>query len=926
MTFNIHIDFETRSEVELSKCGVGVYSRHPSTVILCMAYKINGEQTQIIPFNYETKSIDLVEFSKFIKSTITAMHHSKVRLHAHNAQFERVMMMNCASRMLPGLDIEMFGCPRRWVCTMVKAYACGMPGRLDLVGKLLGVGHKLEAGKRIMMKMCKPRRATKNDDSKWHENEDDFNILYEYCIQDVELEYLIGKQLPSLNRFEKTLWNVDQMMNDKGVVIDRELIDKLLVFYDNLSEQLTEELKTITEGEINSVGEVGKLKDWLNERGLNIESVNKATVEELLTRDLPRDVHRVLSIRSILGKSSVKKLQTALKLAPDGVVRYMFQFNGAMTGRWSGRGLQLHNLPRGKVENPGAVCQRILKGDYSDLEVPNPNDVISGLIRSVLMAPEGKKFCVADYSAIEARVLFWVANESKGLQQYRDDLDIYVEMAKEIYRNPELTKANKAERQLGKAAILGCLSAGTPICSDTGMIPIDELKGDERIWDGEKWVNYLAVEPVGKKNVISLGGIELTLDHLVLTNQGWRTAEEIVLNGGTQLLNTRRDLVSGQLFPRMSLRKVQNVVSLSAAIAVMNKLRESISCGSEKVKAVFDALIPEMAGEVGNQVYIMMSYLILGCEKDGQSVGETLRHVVGTQRIKTTATTANVVSLYPLGRAKSSWNILLSYLGTMSGDSPSIELIIPKDMNPETLELLLKKKTTEIKDDLITNTECYDIIGCPDNRFQAGELIVHNCGYGMGGPRFEETCKMMGIEIEEGRGREIVNVYRRVYKAVPNFWYAQESAAKAAINVPLTIVRAGAVAWVYDEDSKRLGCRLPSGRYIRYFNPRIVQDRLEYQTQIGNATTLMYKSIWGGLITENICQAIARDVLAQAIINCSVEGLDTRLHVHDELGIYADKEDENALDDLINNMIKLPEWATGLPLVAEGWEGDRYKK
>jgi DNA polymerase len=438
MTNNIYIDFETRSEVDIKKVGGWVYSTHPSTEILCVGIKVDNDQTEVVD---PSQLYPAIEFDD--------------NLHAHNALFEFMMWNNCG--------VAKYGWPEirldQWYCSAAIAAYHSLPRSLEGACMALGLATQKDmAGHRLMLKMCKPRKPTKNNDAKWHETAEDLERLGQYCIKDVDTMYDLIQALEPLPPAERELWLLTQQINLTGIGIDVDTVRSALEITAKAQKSADAQITYYTDGLVSKTGQVARIKEFCVEKGVGLPDCSAATIDQALEiPELDPTVHEVLSIRRRASKSSLKKLQAIEhRLGLDGRVRDMLLYYGAGTGRWAGMGVQPQNLPRctfgpADLEH---IHQLIQAGNTEGLALMyGPElDVISQALRSTLCAAPGNVLIGADYSSIEARVLLWLANDL-GLRVFETG-DIYCDMASAIYHRP-ITKEDKDERQLGKVAILG---------------------------------------------------------------------------------------------------------------------------------------------------------------------------------------------------------------------------------------------------------------------------------------------------------------------------------------------------------------------------------------------------------------------------------------------------------------------------------------
>lgn len=448
----VRLDFETRSELDVKDVGSHIYAKHPSTDVLCVAWSVDDGPINLWhPFS--GKRDIPVGLAKALYSDKHKVGNA--RGEAHNKKFEEdiwfwVMQKKYDWPALPPLD-----------CTAAMAALMSLPRSLEELGRALKLKKQKDLeGKRIMLKCTKPRRATKADpDSKWHEKPEDLNRVFSYCKDDVASEREASYELEPLPVFERRVWQMDQRINRRGVHIDREGVESALFLLEGIVKQLTEELRQVTDGRIQTVGQTVKILDYLADQGTHLPNLQKATVEEALKEGgHTPGAQRVLEIRSKLNKASTKKYDAMLaRMDTDNRVRDILLYAGASTGRWAGSGIQIQNLPKG-TDDDQETCIEIMK--LRDLELfqmcyADPMKAISSVIRGMICAPEGKIIRAFDYNAIEVRVLFWLSDCKLGLQEYHDKVDLYKAMASIIFNKP-ISEITDYERFVGKTAVLGC--------------------------------------------------------------------------------------------------------------------------------------------------------------------------------------------------------------------------------------------------------------------------------------------------------------------------------------------------------------------------------------------------------------------------------------------------------------------------------------
>ncbi|MBQ2930975.1 MAG: DNA polymerase [Clostridia bacterium] len=479
------VDIETYSSVDLTEAGVYAYVEAPDFDILLISYIFDdwGED--------DVKTIDCFDADPDMMAEFCeALLDPQIVKTAFNANFERTCLAKWLQKPMP---------PEEWRCTMVKALTLGLPGNLAGAGEALGLPpEKLKdpQGKALIQffsKPCKPTRTngqrTRNlpqhDPAKWQ--------LYKgYNRQDVVTEQEILRKLSIYKtpESEQELWALDQHMNDNGVALDIPMVEKIVEYDTRRRQELQEEAQELTG--LKNPNSLAQLKRWLAEQGVEMTSVTKDTIAEALRDpELPDVVRRVLEIRTALGKTSVAKYSTMLVAhCQDHRLRGILQFYGAnRSGRWAGRLVQTHNLAKNTLPDLALARELAAEGDFETMGTlfGETAFVFSELIRTAFIPSEGCRFIVSDFSAIEARVLAWLAGEEWVLEAFRNGKDIYCETASMMYHVPvEKHGANSHLRQKGKVAVLACGYQGgvgaMKRMDKGGSIPEDELQSVVDQW------------------------------------------------------------------------------------------------------------------------------------------------------------------------------------------------------------------------------------------------------------------------------------------------------------------------------------------------------------------------------------------------------------------------------------------------------------
>jgi len=476
----LSLDIETFSSVDLSKAGVYRYAESPDFQILLIGYSLDGGPVSVA---------DLASGAAMPQDLLSALLCPTVEKWAFNAAFERV----CLSRFLRDrgyLKPGTFLSPDSWRCTMIWSAYLGLPMSLAEAGAVLGLEkQKLSEGKDLIRYFCRPARPSllngqqnrnmpSTDPERWKK-------FKEYNLRDVETEQGIQVRLSGYP-VPESVWKeyeTDQRINDRGIRVDRDFVSAALAVDELSREELRRELSRRTD--IGNPNSVGQIREWLQEHGQETEGLSKGDVREML-KTAPEEIREVLLLRQQLAKTSVRKY-TAMEnsVCPDGRVRGMFQFYGAArSGRWAGRLVQLQNLPQTHLPELKEVRSLVMARDYGSLKMlyDSVPDVLSELIRTAFVPSPGKKFIVCDFSAIEARVIAWLAGESWRQEVFASGGDIYCASASEMFHVPvEKHGANSHLRQKGKIAELA-LGYGGGVGALTSMgaiemgVPEEELQ------------------------------------------------------------------------------------------------------------------------------------------------------------------------------------------------------------------------------------------------------------------------------------------------------------------------------------------------------------------------------------------------------------------------------------------------------------------
>ena len=457
------IDLETYSDIDIKKSGVYKYAESDNFEILLFAVSIDGGPVIVY---------DLASGDKLSDNLIDVLVDNTVIKWAFNATFERVCISYWLKKNYPD-KFKGYGSendttsnylnPVSWRCTMIWSAYMGLPLSLEGVGAVLGLkDQKMKEGKDLIRYFCIPCKPTKTNGGRTrnlpHHEPEKWNTFKSYNKRDVEVEMSIKEKLYKfpVPEFIWDEYHLDQQINDRGILIDMQFVENAITFDEHSKESISLEMKSMTN--LDNPNSVVQMKSWLANQGIETDTLGKKAVAELI-KDAPDDLAQVLSLRQQLAKSSVKKYKAMQNaVCKDTRARGMFQFYGAnRTGRWAGRLIQLQNLPQNHMDDLAEARELVRIGDYELLELLYDDipDTLSQLIRTSFIAKPGYTFYVADFAAIEARVIATIANEKWRQEAFRNGKDIYCESASKMFHCPvEKHGINGHLRQKGKIAEL----------------------------------------------------------------------------------------------------------------------------------------------------------------------------------------------------------------------------------------------------------------------------------------------------------------------------------------------------------------------------------------------------------------------------------------------------------------------------------------
>lgn len=536
-------DFETYSELDVRDVGAWRYAEHPSTEVLCLSHGYSGQKKQIW--------YPGLPFPQYIIDHINAGHP----IEAHNCAFERAVWFYVLA---PSVGVPN---PKCWIDTLAGCAYRGLPLGLDDVGEVIDLPIKKDKrGKALIQKLCKPQKPTKKNPETRCRDEALLKELYAYCIQDSEAEDSLGSTIGDLTRDEFSTWVMDQRINYRGVCVDVEAVQAALHIVNTITERLEIELQVLTDFQVQTGSEVAKILKWCQENGApDMDNLQAGTVDEMVQSPfIPAETRRVLQIRQQLSRASAKKLIKFRDCVnKDGRVRGLLQYHGAGTGRWAGRLVQPQNFPRGSIKDMDTLIEviKLCDPDILALHYGDPMEAIASALRGMFVAGPGTKMYVADFAAIEARVVMWLAGQLDAIKAFEDydkgiGPDIYCVTASKIYKRPIDKKKDPDERQLGKITVLGCGyqmsgarlleqardSYGVEITIEMANLMVDTFRGDyamvPALWKNLENAATRAIETKGFSEVAMPNGVKVGFRFVTDAAGDWLT---MILPSGRSL-------------------------------------------------------------------------------------------------------------------------------------------------------------------------------------------------------------------------------------------------------------------------------------------------------------------------------------------------------------------------------------------------------
>lgn len=923
----------------------------------------------------------------------------QVELAFHNTGFDRVQLITWPwARKYPMP-------PERFYCTMTAARMAGMPGGLDDLCQALEMpeGYSKKDGNALIRKFCIPN-ATGQFTQPW-EAAADWQRFVEYGVRDVVAMREAMRRIPNMlaNPVERALAAYSDVMNDRGIPVDRDLANKAMLQADRFKSDARRSATKLVGDDFNPASQKAIL-EFASVYGIKLDDARGATLEKLLDSAvgnelLPPVLQKVLALRVRSNKASTAKYSSLLKgTNRDDRARGLVSFYGAgRTGRDAGRRFQPQNLARPvyigermKTLTMAEACE-IIKAGTAAFHVDNPMQLLSDAVRGTVAAPAGKKFCGADLSAIEGRVLPWLMGEDWKTQYFRDldagrvKYDGYeLAYAAAFGANPETV--TKAQRTLGKPVELACFAAATMVVTSNGARAIVDVTTEDLLWDGVEWVQHQGLVARGVKRVVRVDGIQVTPDHLIKTGATWTPAQTLVTDACT--LSLALATGSGALRSLgMKLAPTGEFPTTTHSATAGPRLTKSLQPTCEKAPQhnALSALAKRRRkpGQRGIQATLTCS-LMWSIDAACSTASHRPYNGAVTPIPLTMRGTGIGVSRYSLSGSKTGGRFCSIYsplTGGITRCSTWTASTLTRATSPVTFGSSHALRTTSTGEpsrrcsgESMPSKPVYDILNAgPRNRFtvltDSGALVVHNCGFGGGvgalitfatlyridldamaaaarevaDPSlwadcadsfdwFEEKGRTYGLSRDTWTGCQyIVKAWRRKHPATVAGWARAEDAFRLAINSPgvvfgmahkTTVVNHG--GWLF--------VTLPSGRSLVY--PKAFEMRPEGKSkgQLAFWGVNPFTKKWGviytysGRLSENITQAVARDVLLWAVPKAEAAGYATVLRVHDELLCEVPDDPYYSGKTLARIMATPHPWCHDLPLNAVGEDIYRYQK
>jgi len=999
------IDYETKSRADLGNVGTFRYAKDQSTDVLCVSIrKDKGPVLVWIPPQYETHGdvFGGVASDPGAKELLTEAMESDEPLNAFNVLFEIAITEHVLCRL--------YGFPlpnrRRWRCTMVLVRRANIPASLAKAAEALGMPQQKDsAGSRLIKKFCIPQEET-NEFIHPRQDSTSFKSFAEYCRQDTLVE---SDMLEPLKPFEMRGWVLDIFlesieMNCRGMPLNLDALRKADAMIEKETGPAFAQFRELTG--LNPT-QSAKVKAWINAKGLTLDNLQGDTLEAIvdtLVQSGQEKARQAIELMRKIGFASVKKIRTMLDCVgpDDNYLRGSLEFHGASTMRWSGKLHQPQNF-----KSPEEWAESLTGKMYADLCHGESKEelewwygrpifsILANCIRHFIQDKQGPMLS-ADYTAIEAMILAWLAGEEWRLEVFRTHKKIYEMSASQMFGIPmqefEDYKAKHGKhhpmRKTGKVAELACIAEGQLVTTDQGLVPIEQVTLEMKVWDGISFVSHQGVVYQGIREVLTYENLTATEDHIVFTEAGQMQFIDAARRG-KHLHQTRPSghgvWMGKSGVPVESVRETQLARVPSAnrvprvREGVLAKLVEPATRPFQRLPALFPAeAYSRMAAQqsVGNGTKMQQpedsQFLQLRWKRNRVS----FQHRAGRQHMGSRK--SGVTPRSRIGSHQQRWALragkpaichslhaesqrqthkddcgmvrvvpdqkplLLPYFGSpaiVNAEHRGGDRVREGSSGQQAQELACDPRPTH-------RTRVYDIMNCgPRNRFTVSGVLVHNCGYqGAEGALVKFGALDMGLTQDELT--PIVEKWRAANPMIADFWHACERAAIRAVKMPGQIFEVGKLSFVCARaaGAHYLFMRLPSGRKLAYRDPKIsevqakskktgkeyTKTSLSYYGQIpgptgAKSTKWGHVSLYGGKATENACQAIAFDIMANGTLKAAAKGYRIYSLIHDE-ALAAFDGPHQSLEEFQRCLEDVPAWCDGLPVSTSGAVVPYYTK
>jgi hypothetical protein len=962
VTTRIIRDYELRSEVSVTDVGARRYACDPSTEILCVAYRVKHDATWgpvkvaigaggeegrgAIEDRLRVNLWAVVTWDEYFHDFL----HSDV-VAAHNNGFEAAI----EDYLLPDVA-RMRG--QKWEsCTAARARRLSLPGSLADACRVLRTPHqKSEAGHGVMLQCSQPRPTWTNRQSgrKWFDDAERLGKTAIYCCEDILAECDLDDYLPELPPTERAYWLHTELVNRRGVPLDVPLIDAMSAAVAHEQQTSLATIRAATGDPEFTLTNPAAIITFCKTRGLWLTDLRKETVERTL-RDHDDGTKRIDEVAKLVlearrdtgGKTSISKLpRMRSRVMSDGRSRDNVIYHGAHTGRNTGDGINVLNLPRPyKKFDQARVIECVRRGDLRILQHEqgvSASTAVSAALRGVVWPGPGRKLVVGDYSSVEPCFSFTLAEQWDAVEILRRRQSLYIDFGRTIYGRELDKKADLREYTICKETILGCFGPETKVLTKLGPKSITDITSEDQLWDGVEWVKSKGAMTRGLRSVMSVVGLSVTPDHLVLCGTRWVPAfmlgKSIVKKCA---LATGSENWSSPAYG--SARETALLGFMLNATAGQMNTRSTRGTFTQGVQRLVQSVLSKRASILGNVTRAMQKYApTTNYEKCCliEYPPFSSDATIPTTEITNTTAGAELKSVKNFKIDECFSRILSRCRVTTTVRSNLIEKTITKAMNGVICGLLLAEKIWPTDATPLCCSEklmTYDVAYAgPRNRYavvsDAGLLIVHNCGYGMGKLKFHNNLVNKGVAVSEDESGVAHSAYRQRFVGISSAWKGLEGAAKAAIREPGAWFQFNSVHYVFD--GYWLVCTLPSGRPFYYPNaclqPGKYDDEIVYEGWMridGRPAGWGDVRTWGGSLLENVTQAACRDILEEdQLVVEQQPGWEVILTVYDEIVASVPVEDTNAVATMKAIMERPRPWMPHMPVLAEVFEADRYVK